>query len=133
MEEKLKAANIQTSESEMRLYKRCQDLETLVQEKDDIIQNLEQQLGEQVRNYNAASYFVTCICKYNFYIMDQARGRDYTIWLNVSWEIMLPHFFTVPCNLSRSHILRRCVSLNMTTKRLHHKVIIDDYLASGGF
>nr|XP_056709597.1 pleckstrin homology domain-containing family H member 2 [Euleptes europaea] len=47
MEEKLKAANIQTSESEMRLYKRCQDLETLVQEKDDIIQNLEQQLGEQ--------------------------------------------------------------------------------------
>ncbi|XP_048338961.1 pleckstrin homology domain-containing family H member 2 [Sphaerodactylus townsendi] len=47
MEEKLKAANIQTSESEMRLYKRCQDLETLVQEKDDIIQNLEEQLGEQ--------------------------------------------------------------------------------------
>ncbi|XP_054853527.1 pleckstrin homology domain-containing family H member 2 [Eublepharis macularius] len=47
MEEKLKAANIQTSESEMRLYKRYQDLETQVQEKDDIIQNLEQQLGEQ--------------------------------------------------------------------------------------
>ncbi|XP_025058995.1 pleckstrin homology domain-containing family H member 2 isoform X3 [Alligator sinensis] len=47
MEEKLKAANIQTSESEIRLYKRCQDLETLVQEKDDIIQNLEQQLEEQ--------------------------------------------------------------------------------------
>ncbi|XP_015265646.1 PREDICTED: pleckstrin homology domain-containing family H member 2 [Gekko japonicus] len=47
MEEKLKAANIQTSESEIRLYKSCQDLETLVQEKDDIIQNLEQQLGEQ--------------------------------------------------------------------------------------
>ncbi|XP_053167753.1 pleckstrin homology domain-containing family H member 2 isoform X2 [Hemicordylus capensis] len=47
MEEKLKAANIQTSESETRLYKRCQDLETLVQEKDDIVQNLEQQLIEQ--------------------------------------------------------------------------------------
>ncbi|CAM4539030.1 unnamed protein product [Lepidochelys olivacea] len=47
MEEKLKAANVQTSESETRLYKRCQDLETLVQEKDDIIQNLEQQLEEQ--------------------------------------------------------------------------------------
>ncbi|KAJ6666947.1 hypothetical protein lerEdw1_018949 [Lerista edwardsae] len=47
MEEKLKAANIQTSESEMKLYKRCQDLETLVQEKDDVIQNLEQQLIEQ--------------------------------------------------------------------------------------
>ncbi|MGH0167792.1 UNVERIFIED_CONTAM: hypothetical protein FKN15_052776 [Acipenser sinensis] len=47
MEEKLKAANIQTSESETRLYKRSQDLETLVQEKDDIIQRLEQQLDEQ--------------------------------------------------------------------------------------
>ncbi|XP_006839469.1 PREDICTED: pleckstrin homology domain-containing family H member 2 [Chrysochloris asiatica] len=47
MEEKLKAANIQTSESETRLYKKCQDLETLVQEKDDIIQNLELQLEEQ--------------------------------------------------------------------------------------
>ncbi|XP_038250567.1 pleckstrin homology domain-containing family H member 2 isoform X2 [Dermochelys coriacea] len=47
MEEKLKAANVQTSESETRLYKRCQDLETLIQEKDDIIQNLEQQLEEQ--------------------------------------------------------------------------------------
>ncbi|MGH0164668.1 UNVERIFIED_CONTAM: hypothetical protein FKN15_047360 [Acipenser sinensis] len=47
MEEKLKAANIQTSESETRLYKRSQDLETLVQEKNDIIQRLEQQLDEQ--------------------------------------------------------------------------------------
>ncbi|XP_072845604.2 pleckstrin homology domain-containing family H member 2 [Pogona vitticeps] len=47
MEEKLKAANVQTSESETRLYKKCQDLETLVQEKDDIIQNLEQQLLQQ--------------------------------------------------------------------------------------
>lgn len=49
MEEKLKAANIQTSESETRLYKKCQDLETFIQEKDDIIQNLELQLEEQVR------------------------------------------------------------------------------------
>ncbi|XP_016059595.1 PREDICTED: pleckstrin homology domain-containing family H member 2 isoform X2 [Miniopterus natalensis] len=47
MEEKLKAANIQTSESETRLYKKCQDLETLIQEKDDIIRNLELQLEEQ--------------------------------------------------------------------------------------
>nr|XP_060610368.1 pleckstrin homology domain-containing family H member 2 [Anolis sagrei ordinatus] len=47
MEEKLKAANIQTSESETRLYKKCQDLEILMQEKDDVIQNLEQQLLEQ--------------------------------------------------------------------------------------
>uniref|UniRef100_A0A8C0LTG8 Pleckstrin homology, MyTH4 and FERM domain containing H2 n=1 Tax=Canis lupus dingo TaxID=286419 RepID=A0A8C0LTG8_CANLU len=34
-------------ESETRLYKKCQDLETLIQEKDDIIQNLELQLEEQ--------------------------------------------------------------------------------------
>ncbi|XP_007438142.1 pleckstrin homology domain-containing family H member 2 [Python bivittatus] len=47
MEEKLKAANVQTSESETRLYKRCQELEILAQEKDDAIQNLEQQLVEQ--------------------------------------------------------------------------------------
>ncbi|XP_025116727.2 pleckstrin homology domain-containing family H member 2 isoform X4 [Bubalus bubalis] len=47
MEEKLKAANIQTSESETRLYKKCQDLETLIQEKEDTIQNLELQLEEQ--------------------------------------------------------------------------------------
>nr|XP_023422058.1 pleckstrin homology domain-containing family H member 2 [Cavia porcellus] len=47
MEEKLKTANIQTSESETRLYKKCQDLESLIQEKDDIIQNLELQLEEQ--------------------------------------------------------------------------------------
>lgn len=50
MEEKLKAANVQTSESETRLYKRCQDLEILIQDKNDIIQKLEQQLEEQVRN-----------------------------------------------------------------------------------
>lgn len=50
MEEKLKAANVQTSESETRLYKRCQELEILIQDKNDIIQKLEQQLEEQVRN-----------------------------------------------------------------------------------
>ncbi|KAI1894433.1 hypothetical protein AGOR_G00115760 [Albula goreensis] len=47
MEEKLKAADVQTSESETRLFRRCQDLQTLLQEKDDIISLLEQQLEEQ--------------------------------------------------------------------------------------
>ncbi|XP_067901278.1 pleckstrin homology domain-containing family H member 2 isoform X2 [Heterodontus francisci] len=47
MEEKLKAANIQTSESENKLYKSCQELETLILEKDDVIQRLELQLDEQ--------------------------------------------------------------------------------------
>lgn len=48
MEEKLNAANIQTSESENKLYKICQELEALVVEKDDLIQRLELQLDEQV-------------------------------------------------------------------------------------
>ncbi|XP_069787219.1 pleckstrin homology domain-containing family H member 2 isoform X2 [Narcine bancroftii] len=47
MEEKLNAANIQTSESEHKLYKNCQELEALIVEKDDIIQRLELQLDEQ--------------------------------------------------------------------------------------
>ncbi|KAJ8250639.1 hypothetical protein COCON_G00225610 [Conger conger] len=47
MEEKLKAADVQTSESEIRLFRRCQDLQTQLQEKDDIIALLEQQLEEQ--------------------------------------------------------------------------------------
>lgn len=56
MEEKLKAANIQTSESETRLYKKCQDLESVMQEKDDLIQNLALRLEEQVRKLNCPSY-----------------------------------------------------------------------------
>lgn len=60
MEEKLKTANIQTSESETRLYKKCQDLESLIQEKDDIIQNLELQLEEQVRKYLIIKVFQMC-------------------------------------------------------------------------
>ncbi|XP_038668891.1 pleckstrin homology domain-containing family H member 2 isoform X2 [Scyliorhinus canicula] len=47
MEEKLKAANIQTGDSENKLYKSCQEMETLVLEKDNIIQRLELQLDEQ--------------------------------------------------------------------------------------
>ncbi|XP_041418436.1 pleckstrin homology domain-containing family H member 2 [Xenopus laevis] len=47
MEEKLKAANIQTSEAETRWYQKSQDLEELVQEKDDIIHCLEQELEDQ--------------------------------------------------------------------------------------
>ncbi|KAM4693408.1 pleckstrin homology domain-containing family H member 2 [Discoglossus pictus] len=47
MQEKLKEANIQTSESEIRWYKKSQELEVLVQEKDDIIQCLEQELEDQ--------------------------------------------------------------------------------------
>ncbi|KAG8584254.1 hypothetical protein GDO81_008753 [Engystomops pustulosus] len=47
MEEKLKATDVHPSESEMRWYKKSQELEVLVQEKDEIIQCLEQELEEQ--------------------------------------------------------------------------------------
>lgn len=48
MEEKLKSANIQTSESENSLYKKFQDLTNQLQEKDAMINRLEIQLEKQV-------------------------------------------------------------------------------------
>uniref|UniRef100_A0A669EWP2 Pleckstrin homology, MyTH4 and FERM domain containing H2 n=1 Tax=Oreochromis niloticus TaxID=8128 RepID=A0A669EWP2_ORENI len=47
MEEKLKAADGQSGDSEVRLFQRCQELQALVQEKEDVIAQLEQQLEEQ--------------------------------------------------------------------------------------
>uniref|UniRef100_A0A665X615 Pleckstrin homology domain containing, family H (with MyTH4 domain) member 1 n=1 Tax=Echeneis naucrates TaxID=173247 RepID=A0A665X615_ECHNA len=48
MEEKLKSANIHTSDSETSLYKKYQDLTSQVQEKDATIERLEMQLEKQV-------------------------------------------------------------------------------------
>lgn len=48
MEEKLKSANIQPSESENSLYRRYQELTNQVQEKDAVIKSLEMQLEKQV-------------------------------------------------------------------------------------
>lgn len=48
MEEKLKSANIQTSETESSLYRRYQDLTNRAQEKDAVIKILEVQLEKQV-------------------------------------------------------------------------------------
>lgn len=50
MEEKLKAPDGQSGDSEVRLFQRCQELQALVQEKEDVIAQLEQQLEEQVRH-----------------------------------------------------------------------------------
>uniref|UniRef100_A0A4W6FXB5 Pleckstrin homology, MyTH4 and FERM domain containing H2 n=1 Tax=Lates calcarifer TaxID=8187 RepID=A0A4W6FXB5_LATCA len=47
MEEKLKAPDGQSGDSEVRLFQRCQELQALVQEKEDVIAQLEQQLEEQ--------------------------------------------------------------------------------------
>ncbi|XP_068437157.1 pleckstrin homology domain-containing family H member 1 [Clinocottus analis] len=48
MEEKLKSANIQTSETESSLYRRYQELTNRVQEKDAAIKRLEVQLDKQI-------------------------------------------------------------------------------------
>lgn len=48
MEEKLKEADGQFGDSEMRLLQQCQDLQASVQEKEEVIVWLEQQLEEQV-------------------------------------------------------------------------------------
>ncbi|KAF3842399.1 hypothetical protein F7725_024350 [Dissostichus mawsoni] len=47
MEEKLKAPDSQSGDSEVRLFQRCQELQAVVQEKEDVIAQLEQQLEEQ--------------------------------------------------------------------------------------
>lgn len=47
MEEKLKSLDGQAGDSEVRLFQRCQELQALVQEKEDVITHLEQQLEEQ--------------------------------------------------------------------------------------
>ncbi|XP_054456041.1 pleckstrin homology domain-containing family H member 2 [Anoplopoma fimbria] len=47
MEEKLKAPDSQSGDSEVRLFRRCQEMQALVQEKEDVIAQLEQQLEEQ--------------------------------------------------------------------------------------
>jgi len=48
MEEKLKAPDSQSGDSEVRLFRRCQELRAVVQEKENVIAQLEQQLEEQV-------------------------------------------------------------------------------------
>lgn len=50
MEDKLKVANGQSGDAEARLFQRCQELQAAMQEKEDIIAQLEQQLEEQVEH-----------------------------------------------------------------------------------
>uniref|UniRef100_A0A7N6ARU4 Pleckstrin homology domain containing, family H (with MyTH4 domain) member 2 n=1 Tax=Anabas testudineus TaxID=64144 RepID=A0A7N6ARU4_ANATE len=50
MEEKLNAPDGQSGDSEVRMFQRCQELQALVQEKEDVIAHLEQQLEEQKQN-----------------------------------------------------------------------------------
>lgn len=56
MEEKLKAPDSQSGDSEVRLFQRCQELQALVQEKEDVIGQLEQQLEEQVKHIHMKNF-----------------------------------------------------------------------------
>lgn len=56
MEEKLKVENGQPEDSEARLFQRCQELQAAMQEKDDIIAQLEQQLEEQVEQIHVRNF-----------------------------------------------------------------------------
>lgn len=48
MEERLKAADVESGDSELKFFRRCQDIQAALQEKEEIITSLEQQLEEQV-------------------------------------------------------------------------------------
>ncbi|KAM9476627.1 pleckstrin homology domain-containing family H member 2 isoform 1-T1 [Clarias gariepinus] len=47
MEERLKASDVESGVSELKLFRRCQDLQAALQEKEELITSLEQQLEEQ--------------------------------------------------------------------------------------
>lgn len=48
MEERLKATDVESGDSELKLLRRCQDLQAALQDKEELIMSLEQQLEEQV-------------------------------------------------------------------------------------
>lgn len=48
MEERLKATDVETGDSELKVFRRCQELHAALQKKEELIASLEQQLEEQV-------------------------------------------------------------------------------------
>lgn len=48
MEEKLRASDGPSGDSEVRLFQRCQELQVSLQEKEEVVAQLGQQLDEQV-------------------------------------------------------------------------------------
>lgn len=50
MEDQLNAPDNPSGDSEVRLFRRCQELQALLQEKEDVVAQLGQQLEEQVKN-----------------------------------------------------------------------------------
>lgn len=59
MEEKLKAPDGPSADSDMRLLEQCQELQSSVQEKEDVIAQLEQQLEEQVKQLHRSAGVVS--------------------------------------------------------------------------
>lgn len=62
MEEKLKVANGQSGDSEAHLFQRCQELQAAMQEKDDVVAQLEQQLEEQVEQIHVRTFHHSSRC-----------------------------------------------------------------------
>ncbi|XP_027006068.2 pleckstrin homology domain-containing family H member 2 [Tachysurus fulvidraco] len=52
MEVRLKATNVESGDSELKLFRRCQDLQAALQEKEELITSLEHQLEEQKQSRN---------------------------------------------------------------------------------
>lgn len=50
MEDQLNAPDNPSGDSEVRLFRRCQELQALLQEKEDVVAQLGRQLEEQVKN-----------------------------------------------------------------------------------
>lgn len=48
MEERLKATDVETGDSELKVFRHCQELQAALQKKEELITSLEQQLEEQV-------------------------------------------------------------------------------------
>lgn len=56
MEDQLNAPDNLSGDSEVRLFRRCQELQALLQEKEDVVAQLGQQLEEQVKNWGGLQW-----------------------------------------------------------------------------
>lgn len=74
MEEKLKASDSQSGDSEVCLFERCQELQALVQEKEEVITQLGQQLEEQVKGaLTHKEQYMSCQCGFFFLFFQKAK------------------------------------------------------------
>lgn len=81
MEEKLKSANVQPSESENSLYRRYQEFNSQIQEKDMVIKRLEGQLEKQVKKRPRREEEMCHVCSLNsqncpLYLQNLVRAQE---------------------------------------------------------